>query len=92
MDALVLALASVIRPLSVATVYAMLSTPRPTRLLTAYLVTGFRRQHRDRRRAGDDSGVHLELSFGIYLIIKGFKPSPILAAVDSGPVARGDAS
>ena len=40
-DALVLALASVIRPLSVSTVYAMLSTPRPTRLLTAYLVTGF---------------------------------------------------
>jgi Domain of unknown function (DUF4386) len=29
-----------------------------------------------------------ELSFGIYLIIKGFKPSPILAEVDSEPVAR----
>jgi hypothetical protein len=27
-----------------------------------------------------------ELSFGIYLIVKGFKPSPILAGVDSGPV------
>ncbi|MFH5823446.1 DUF4386 domain-containing protein [Georgenia sp. AZ-5] len=26
-----------------------------------------------------------ELSFGIYLIVKGFKPSPILAGVDSGP-------
>ena len=41
MDALVLALASVIRPLSVAAVYAMLSAARPTRLLTAYLATGF---------------------------------------------------
>src|SRR4051812_49032676 len=40
-DALVLALASVIRPLSVAAVYAMLGGARPTRLLTAYLVTGF---------------------------------------------------
>jgi len=40
-DALVLALASVIRPLSVAAVYAMLSAARPTRLLTAYLATGF---------------------------------------------------
>jgi hypothetical protein len=29
-----------------------------------------------------------ELSFGIYLIVKGFRPSPILAEVDSGPVAR----
>ena len=28
-----------------------------------------------------------ELSFGIYLIVKGFKPSPILAQVDSGPDA-----
>ena len=27
-----------------------------------------------------------ELSFGIYLIVKGFKPSPILAGVDSEPV------
>ena len=27
-----------------------------------------------------------ELSFGIYLIVKGFKPSPILAGVDGGPV------
>jgi hypothetical protein len=27
-----------------------------------------------------------ELSFGIYLIVKGFKPSPTLAGVDSGPV------
>jgi Sap, sulfolipid-1-addressing protein len=40
-DALVLALASVIRPLSVAAVYAMLSTARPTRLLTAYIGAGF---------------------------------------------------
>jgi len=40
-DALVLALASVIRPLSVAAVYAMVSAARPTRLLTAYVVTGF---------------------------------------------------
>ena len=41
MDALVLALASVIRPLSVAAVCAMLSVARPTRLLTAYVVAGF---------------------------------------------------
>ncbi len=41
MDALVLALASVIRPMSVAAVYAMLSVARPTRLLTAYVVAGF---------------------------------------------------
>jgi hypothetical protein len=40
-DALVLALASVVRPMSVAAVYAMLSTARPTRLLTAYVVAGF---------------------------------------------------
>jgi hypothetical protein len=33
-----------------------------------------------------------ELSFGIYLIVKGFKPSPILAAVDSEPVAPGAGS
>jgi hypothetical protein len=30
-----------------------------------------------------------ELSFGIYLIVKGFKPSPILARVDSGFDAPG---
>jgi len=30
-----------------------------------------------------------ELSFGIYLIVKGFKPSAIGAGADSGPVARG---
>jgi len=29
-----------------------------------------------------------ELSFGIYLIVKGFKPSPILAEVVSGPSPR----
>jgi len=40
-DALVLALASVIRPMSVAAVYAMLSAARPTRLLTTYLAAGF---------------------------------------------------
>ncbi len=28
-----------------------------------------------------------ELSFGIYLIVKGFRPSPILAELDSEPVA-----
>jgi hypothetical protein len=33
-----------------------------------------------------------ELSFGIYLIVKGFKPSAILAGVDSGPVVRGAGS
>ena len=41
MDALVLALASVIRPMSVAAVYAMLSAARPIRMLTAYVVAGF---------------------------------------------------
>jgi hypothetical protein len=41
LDALVLALASVIRLTSVASVYAMLSAARPTRLLTAYIVAGF---------------------------------------------------
>src|SRR4051794_515192 len=41
LDALVLALASVIRLTSVASVYAMLSTARATRLLTAYIVAGF---------------------------------------------------
>lgn len=30
-----------------------------------------------------------ELSFGIYLIVKGFRPSPTLAGPDSGPVSRG---
>ena len=40
LDALVLALASVIRLTSVASVYAMLSAARPTRLLTAYIVAG----------------------------------------------------
>jgi hypothetical protein len=33
-----------------------------------------------------------ELSFGIYLIVKGFKPSPILAEIDSEPAARGAGS
>jgi hypothetical protein len=33
-----------------------------------------------------------ELSFGIYLIVKGFKPSPILTGVESEPVARGAGS
>ena len=40
-DALVLALASVIRLTSLAAVYAMLSAARPARLLTAYVVAGF---------------------------------------------------
>jgi hypothetical protein len=40
-DALLLALTSVIRPLSVAAVCAMLAAVRPTRLLTAYVVAGF---------------------------------------------------
>ena len=30
-----------------------------------------------------------ELSFGVYLIVKGVKPSPLLAEADSEPVARG---
>jgi hypothetical protein len=33
-----------------------------------------------------------ELSFGIYLIVKGFRPSPILAGMDSQPVAPGAGS
>jgi hypothetical protein len=33
-----------------------------------------------------------ELSFGIYLIVKGFKPSPIPTEVDHGPVARDEES
>ena len=41
LDALVLALASVIRLTSLAAVYAMLSAARPTRLLTAYVAAGF---------------------------------------------------
>ncbi len=41
LDALVLALASVIRLTSLAAVYAMLSAARPARLLTAYVVAGF---------------------------------------------------
>lgn len=30
-----------------------------------------------------------ELSFGIYLIVKGFRPQPVLAGLDGGPAARG---
>jgi hypothetical protein len=41
LDALVLALASVIRLTSLAAVYAMLSAARPARLLAAYIVAGF---------------------------------------------------
>ena len=33
-----------------------------------------------------------ELSLSIYCIVKGFRPSPILAGVDGGPVARGAGS
>ncbi|WP_405067545.1 DUF4386 domain-containing protein [Kribbella sp. NBC_01510] len=33
-----------------------------------------------------------ELSFGIYLIVKGFKPAPILAGLDGGSVARSESS
>jgi Domain of unknown function (DUF4386) len=33
-----------------------------------------------------------ELSFAVYLIVKGFKPSPLLAGADSEPVARGAGS
>jgi hypothetical protein len=39
-EALVLALTTVIRPTSAAAVFAMLSTPRPQRLLVAYIVAG----------------------------------------------------
>ena len=39
-EALVLALTAVIRPTSAAAAFAMLSTPRPQRLLVAYLVGG----------------------------------------------------
>jgi uncharacterized protein DUF4386 len=31
-----------------------------------------------------------ELSFGIYLIVKGFTPPPIQAGAESGPVPRGN--
>ena len=41
LDALVLALASVVRLSTVAAVYAMLSAARPIRLLTAYILAGF---------------------------------------------------
>jgi len=40
-EALVLALSTVIRPTSAAAVFAMLATARPTRLLMAYIITGF---------------------------------------------------
>lgn len=33
-----------------------------------------------------------ELSFGIYLIVKGFRPSPILAELDGGPAILGSES
>lgn len=33
-----------------------------------------------------------ELSFGIYLIVKGFRPSPSLAGIDSEPISRGAVS
>ena len=33
-----------------------------------------------------------ELSFGIYLIVRGFRPSPILAGLDGAPAARGESS
>ncbi|MGB8385979.1 MAG: DUF4386 domain-containing protein, partial [Dermatophilaceae bacterium] len=33
-----------------------------------------------------------ELSFGIYLIVKGFTPPPIQAGAESGPVGRGKGS
>jgi hypothetical protein len=39
-EAVVLALTAVIRPTSAAAVFAMLSTPRPQRLLVAYLLAG----------------------------------------------------
>jgi MFS family permease len=39
-EVLVLALSTVIRPTSVAAVLAMLATPRPTRLLLAYIISG----------------------------------------------------
>jgi hypothetical protein len=40
-EALVLALSTVIRPTTAAAVFAMLATARPTRLLLAYIITGF---------------------------------------------------
>lgn len=41
LEALVLALSTVVRPTSAAAVFAMLSAARPTRLLLAYIITGF---------------------------------------------------
>ena len=40
LETLVLALASALRPTQLAAVYALLGTPRPRRLLTAYIVAG----------------------------------------------------
>src|SRR4051794_10833753 len=40
-DALILAVVSIIRPMSVAAVYAMLSAARPTHLLATYVAAGF---------------------------------------------------
>ena len=40
-EALVIALSTIVRPTSAAAVFALLSTARPTRLLVAYIVTGF---------------------------------------------------
>jgi hypothetical protein len=40
-EALVLALSTVVRPTPTAAVFAMLSAARPTRLLLAYIITGF---------------------------------------------------
>jgi hypothetical protein len=40
-EALVLALSTVIRPTSAAAVLAMFAAPRPSRLLLAYIITGF---------------------------------------------------
>jgi tellurite resistance protein TehA-like permease len=40
-EALVLALSTLIRPTTVAAVFAMLATARPARLLLAYIITGF---------------------------------------------------
>jgi hypothetical protein len=40
-EALVLALSTIVRPTTTAAVFAMLSAARPTRLLLAFIVTGF---------------------------------------------------
>jgi chromate transport protein ChrA len=70
-EALVLALSTVIRPMSAAAVFAMISAARPARLLLAYIVAGFVLSC---GWASPLSRQILVVAFGllgIYLIVKG---------------------